>query len=204
MARPSVEAERREQILRAACEVISDRGVNAMRVTDVAKLARISTGSVHYYFETKRDLTQAALEWNFTRSLARREAILTRDANARDRLQAFVDSYLPRDDETTAAWHVWAETWVAALHDPDLRNLNERVYGQWRSMIVEIVRDGQAGGVIIDGDPILLANMVVSMIDGLSIQSLAGSRHMTWARMHDVCAHLIDTISVPSAQEAVS
>ena len=66
MARPSVEAERREQILRAACEVIGHKGVNAMRVTDVAKLARISTGSVHYYFETKRDLTQAALEWNFT------------------------------------------------------------------------------------------------------------------------------------------
>lgn len=204
MARPSVEAERREQILRAVCEVISDKGINAMRVTDVAKLAKISTGSVHYYFETKRDLTHAAFEWNFTRSLARRESILTRHTNARDRLQAFVDSYLPRDDETTAAWHVWAETWVAALHDPDLRDLNERVYGQWRSMITEIVGDGQAEGVFIDGDPTLLANIVVSMIDGLSIQSLVGSRHMTWARMHEVCGHLIDAISVRSVQEAVS
>ncbi len=204
MARPSVEAERREQILRAACEVISDKGINAMRVTDVAKRAKISTGSVHYYFETKRDLTHAAFEWNFTRSLARRKSILTRYTNAHDRLQAFVDSYLPRDDETTAAWHVWAETWVAALHDPDLRDLNERVYGQWRSMITEIVRDGQAEGVIIDGDPILLANTVVSMIDGLSIQSLVGSRHMTWARMRAVCGQLIDAISVPSVQDAVS
>lgn len=201
MARPSVEAERREQILRAACEVIGNKGINSMRVTDVARLARISTGSVHYYFETKRDLTHAALEWNFTVSLTRRESILTRYTNARDRLEAFIDSYLPRDDETTAAWHVWAETWVAALHDPDLRDLNERVYGQWRSMITEIVRDGQAGGVIIAGDPILLANLVVSMIDGLSIQSLVGSRHMTWVQMHAVCAHLVDTISVPSAQE---
>ena len=204
MARPSVEAERREQILRATCAVISDKGINAMRVTDVAKVAKLSTGSVHYYFETKRDLTHAALEWDFTRSLARRESILTRYTNARDRLQAFVDSYLPRDDETTAAWHVWAETWVAALHDPDLRELNERVYGQWRSMITEIVRDGQAEGVFIDGDPILLANTVVSMIDGLSIQSLVGSRHMTWARMHAVCGHLIEAISVPSEQKRVS
>ena len=204
MARPSVEAERREQILRATCEVISNKGINAMRVTDVAKLAKLSTGSVHYYFETKRDLTHAALEWDFTRSLARRESILTRYTNARDRLQAFVDSYLPRDEETTAAWHVWAETWVAALHDPDLRELNERVYGKWRSMITEIVRDGQAEGVFIDGDPILLANTVVSMIDGLSIQSLVGSGHMTWARMHAVCGHLIEAISVPSEQKRVS
>lgn len=204
MARPSVEAERKEQILRAACEVISDKGINAMRVTDVAKRAKISTGSVHYYFETKRDLTHAAFEWNFARSLARRESILTRHTNPRERLRAFVNSYLPRDEETTAAWHVWAETWVEALHDPELRKLNERVYGEWRSMITEIIRDGQAQGVIIDADPVLLANSVVSMIDGLSMQSLVGSRHMTAARMRAVCDNLIDAISVRAEQQAVS
>lgn len=204
MARPSVEAERKEQILRATCEVISDKGINALRVTDVAKRAKISTGSVHYYFETKRDLTHAAFEWNFARSLARRESILTRHENPRDRLRAFVNSYLPRDDETTAAWRVWAETWVEALHDPALRKLNDRVYGEWRSMITEIIRDGQAQGVIIDGDPVLLANTVVSMIDGLSIQSLVGSRHMTATRMRTVCDNLVDAISISSEQQAVS
>ncbi|MGN6754331.1 MAG: TetR/AcrR family transcriptional regulator [Intrasporangium sp.] len=204
MARPSVEAERREQILRATCEVISDKGINALRVTDVAKRAQISTGSVHYYFETKRDLTHAAFEWNFAKSLARRESILTRPANPRERLRAFVNSYLPRDDETSAAWRVWAETWVEALHDPDLRKLNDQVYGQWRSMIAQIIRDGQAEGVIVDGDPVLLANIVVSTIDGLSIQALVGSRHMTGARMRAVCERLIDSISVPSERQAVS
>src|SRR5690606_40934082 len=83
MARPSVEAERREQILRAACEVVSDKGYKALRVTDVAKRAKISTGSVHYYFETKRDLVHAAFEWNFARSLERRKSILDRHSNAR-------------------------------------------------------------------------------------------------------------------------
>src|SRR5690606_37502973 len=177
MARPSVEAERREQILRAACEVVSDKGYKALRVTDVAKRAKISTGSVHYYFETKRDLVHAAFERNFARSLERRKSILDRHSNARDRLRAFVDSYLPHDDETAAAWRVWAETWVEALHDADLRELNERIYGEWRSVIVEIVRLGQAEGLIREGDPVVLANALVGMIDGLAIQALAGSEH---------------------------
>lgn len=204
MTRPSVETQRREQILVAACEVIGRKGIKGLRISDVAKRAEISTGSVHYYFETKRDLAHAAFEWNFTQSLARRESILTQYTNARDRLQAFVDSYLPYDDETTAAWHVWAETWVEALHDSDLRKLNERVYGQWRSMLTEIIRDGQEDGVIIDGDPVLLANTVASMIDGLSIQSLTGRRHMTWDRMHEVCENLIGAILAPSVPEGVS
>jgi AcrR family transcriptional regulator len=195
MARPSVEAERREQILRAACEVVSEKGYKALRVTDVAKVAKISTGSVHYYFETKRDLMHAAFEWNFTQSLERRKSILDRHTNARDRLRAYVDSYLPRDATTTAAWHVWAETWVAGLHDADLRALNERIYGEWRTMIAEIIRAGQAEGSIVPGDPTLLANALVSMIDGLAIQALLGSKHMTIRRMRAVCEHLVDSMS---------
>lgn len=202
MPRPSVEAERREQILRAACEVVSEKGYKALRVTDVAGRAGISTGSVHYYFETKRELMHAAFEWNFSRSLERRRSILSRHANARDRLRAFVDSYLPRDDETAAAWHVWAETWVEALHDPELRGLNERIYGEWRTLIAEIIRVGQAEGLLVPGDPVLLANALVSMIDGLAIQALVGSSHMTIRRMRAVCEHLLETMSVETADVA--
>ncbi|SEG90133.1 DNA-binding transcriptional regulator, AcrR family [Thermomonospora echinospora] len=203
MPRPSVEAERREQILRAACEVISEKGYKALRVTDVARHAKLSTGSVHYYFETKRDLVHAAFEWNFSRSLERRKSILDRHPNARDRLHAFVDSYLPRDDETAAAWRVWAETWVEALHDPDLRKLNERIYGEWRGIIAEIIRLGQAEGLITPGDPVLLANVLVSMIDGLAIQALVGSKHMTIGRMRSVCDHLLETMSAEPVQAAI-
>ncbi|MEU8797509.1 TetR/AcrR family transcriptional regulator [Spirillospora sp. NPDC048819] len=203
MPRPSVEAERREQILRAACAVVSEKGYKALRVTDVARHAKISTGSVHYYFETKRDLVHAAFEWNFSRSLERRKSILARHDNARDRLHAFVDSYLPHDEETAAAWRVWAETWVEALHVPDLRELNERIYGEWRGVIAEIIRAGQAEGLIISGDPIVLANTLVSMIDGLAIQALVGSRHMTIRRMRSVCDHLLEMMSAEPAQAAI-
>ncbi|GAA1834323.1 TetR/AcrR family transcriptional regulator [Actinomadura chokoriensis] len=203
MPRPSVVAERRDQILRAACEVVSERGYKALRVTDVARRAKISTGSVHYYFETKRDLVHAAFEYNFTRSLERRKQILDRHQNARDRLRAFVDSYLPHDEETAAAWRIWAETWVEALHDPDLRELNERIYGEWRSVIAEIIRAGQAEGLIVQGDRMLLANALVSMIDGLAIQALVGSRHMTIERMQSVCDHLLTTMSTEPAQAAI-
>ncbi|HEY8482502.1 MAG TPA: TetR/AcrR family transcriptional regulator [Spirillospora sp.] len=202
MPRPSVGAERREQILRAACQVVSEKGYKALRVTDVARHAKISTGSVHYYFETKRDLVHAAFEWNFARSLERRKSILDRHTNARDRLRAFVDSYLPNDEETAAAWRVWAETWVEAIHNPDLRELNERIYGEWRGVITEIIRAGQNEGLIVQGDPVLLANALVSTIDGLAIQALAGSSHMTISRMRSVCDHLLDMMSTEPVRAA--
>jgi AcrR family transcriptional regulator len=186
-----VEAERKEQILAAACEVVSEIGFKSLRIADVAKRAGTSTGTVHYYFDTKRDLMHAAFEWNFTQSLARRREILQSDASPSQRLREFVDSYLPQGDRTISAWHVWAELWVEALHDPDLQELNERVYGEWRRAVAAIIRDGQVAGEFREGDAVIFANGLIGMIDGLGLQVLLGSRSMTAERMRAVCEQVL-------------
>lgn len=191
MARASVEAERKEQILAAACEVVAEIGFKSLRIADVAKRAGTSTGTVHYYFATKRDLMHAAFDWNFVRSIDRRRDVLDAQAPAGRRLRDFVDSYLPQGEDTTAAWRVWAELWVEALHDADLQELNDRVYGEWRRTVAAIIRDGQDAGEFRDGDPVLLANGLIGMIDGLSLQVLLGSRSMTVDRMRSVCDQLL-------------
>jgi AcrR family transcriptional regulator len=194
MARPSVEAERREQIVSAACQVVSEIGFKSLRVADVAKRAGTSTGTVHYYFDTKTDLMHAAFEWNFSRSLDRRRPLLDEHPDPRERLRAFIESYLPGDEETVRAWHVWAELWVEALHDTDLQELNERVYGEWRRIVAGIIRDGQDTGLFRDEDPVLAANALIGMIDGLALQVLLGSRSMTLDRMRAVCDQTVNSL----------
>lgn len=191
MPRVSVEAERKEQILSAACEVIAEIGFKSLRIADVARQARTSTGTVHYYFDTKRDLMHAAFEWNFSRSVDRRRELLDAAEPPAVRLRRFIDSYLPSDDETVTAWNVWAELWIEALHDADLQELNERVYGEWRRMVAAIVRDGQDAGEFRDGDPVVFANALIGMVDGLSLQVLMGSRAMTVERMRTVCDQVL-------------
>lgn len=195
MARVKAEEERKEQILAAACRVISDMGFKSLRIADVAKRAGTSTGTVHYYFDTKRDLMHAAFEWNFTRSLERRRGMLDAEASPTDRLRAFVASYLPEEGTTITAWHVWAELWVEALHDTELQELNERVYGAWRRTVAGIIKDGQVVGEFRSGDAVVIANGLIGMIDGLSLQVLMGSRNMTVERMRTVCDEMLNWLS---------
>ena len=54
--RPSVEPERREQLIEAAARVIARSGYDAATVRDVAREAGVSTGVIAYYFEGKDDL----------------------------------------------------------------------------------------------------------------------------------------------------
>jgi AcrR family transcriptional regulator len=199
MPRPSVEAERREQILSASCEVVSEIGYKSLRIADVAQRAGTSTGTVHYYFDTKTDLMRAAFEWNFTRSLERRRHLLQEHPDPLRRLRAFVDSYLPGDEETVRAWRVWAELWVEALHDDGLRELNEQVYGEWRRIVAGIIRDGQDAGLFRADDPVVAANGLIGMIDGLALQVILGSHSMTLERMRAVCEQALRNLAVPSS-----
>lgn len=204
MGRPGAEAQRRRQILAATCQVIAEQGFRSLRVSDVAARIGTATGTVHYYFPTKRDLLHAAFEFNFRNSLERRKAILQSDDDPLTRLRALVDSYLPIDAETIQAWRVWAELWIEAIHEPDLQELNETVYGEWRALVAGIIRDGQAAGVVRDGDAVVLANLVIGLIDGLAIQVILGSRSMSVDRMRRVCHFFVDQLTRVPAQVATS
>lgn len=196
MARRNVEAERRLQILESTCEVIANQGMSTLRVADVAKQAGVSPGIIHYYFDNKQGLIRAAFEQNFQHSLERRAAILHSDNAPIEKLRDFVNAYLPSDSVTTNAWRVWAELWVASLHDRELSDLNDRAYGEWRRILAGLVRDCQVAGQIAESDAVHIANLLVGLLDGLALQVLVGSHAMTLERMRDTCERFIDQLSV--------
>src|SRR3954453_2142468 len=84
--------QRLEQILEAACRAILDRGFPATRIADIAAAARVSTGTVHYYFATKDEVLVAALKWASGRLFARIEQP---DGTARERLARLLAVSVP-------------------------------------------------------------------------------------------------------------
>lgn len=196
MPRPSVEAERKAQILSATCAAIAETGINDLRLTDVATRAGISSGTVHYYFDSKQALLHAAFEQNFRRSLERRAAVVAGGGSPLELLTRLVESYAPVDAESMAAWRVWAELWVHGLREPELQELNDNIHGEWRRTVVGLVRDAQRQGLIGDRDPVVVADTVVALVDGLAIQVLLRSRTMTVDRMRATCRAYLDGLRV--------
>lgn len=203
MPRPNVEAERREQILRATCAVVSEVGMHEMRLADVARRAGVSSGIIHYYFESKRAVLAAAFEFNFSQSLARRRVLMQSTREPLTLLARLVESYLPRGEQTLTAWRVWAELWTEAMRDPEFQAVNERLYSEWRQIVVEIITRAQQDGSAREGDPVELANMLVAMIDGLALQVLAHSPRMTVPKMRATLRVFIGTqLASPAASRA--
>src|SRR5450432_409 len=91
--------QRREQMLRAALEVISGRGYPDTRIADVAERIGISPALVIYYFKTKDQLLTEAMRYSEDQWYAnsqRRLAALTTCAAQLEELVAM--SCLPEAD----------------------------------------------------------------------------------------------------------
>nr|WP_238404010.1 TetR/AcrR family transcriptional regulator [Gordonia desulfuricans] len=180
----------------AACEVIADIGMQSLRMTDVAKRAGVSSGTIHYYFESKRDVINAAFELNYERSLqSRRELLEDHHTDALTTLRDLAISYLPVTDESIRAWRVWAELWAQGMRDETLQEINSRLYGQWRDLVRMLVEGGQRRGQIVDGDAVELADNLVAMIDGMSVQNLMRLPEMTLERMLDRVNAYVDALA---------
>jgi AcrR family transcriptional regulator len=190
--RPNVEEERRRQILEAACEAIAERGFAAVRISDVAAKAKTSTGTVHYYFDNRRDVLRQALRFAFEQSLKRQLSELARLRSPRRRLERLIEMNLPNADEVTQEWIVWMEFWLEAVHHPEMRPMNEELYGRWRKVVADVVAGGQASGDFRrDADADSLANRFVALMDGLAIQVLLHSPEMTVAKMRRVLGDFV-------------
>lgn len=199
MPRPNVEAERRAQILAAACQVIAEVGLPNMRLADVARLAGVSSGTIHYYFDTKSDVVTSAFEYNFSASIDSREPILQSGKPPLAVLHDLVESYLPAHERSLQAWRVWAELWAEGMREPELQEINDRLYGQWRSIVADVIGAAQRQGTARSGDPTRLADMLVGMLDGLAVQVLLHSPAMQLSTMRATChAFIDDVIAEPS------
>jgi AcrR family transcriptional regulator len=190
--RPNVEEERRRQILEAACEAIAERGFAAVRISDVAAKANTSTGTVHYYFDNRQDVLRQALHFAFDQSISRQLEELGKIRSPRRRLVRLIEMNLPGAVEATQEWIVWMEFWLEAVHHPEMRPVNEELYGRWRKVVADIIVAGQASGDFRqDAHADSLANRFVALMDGLAIQVLLHSPQMTAAKMRRVLGEFV-------------
>jgi AcrR family transcriptional regulator len=191
MSKPSVEIERRKLIISATRQVMVTRGLNQLRIADVAKAAKLSSGIIHYYFDSKEELIRDTFEQSFEESLRSREKIVTSGLPPGQRLIALIDSYIPRDEVTIEAWHVWLQLWAGALREEELRRINETAYENWRNLISSVILECHAVGALTSSDPESAANALVALIDGLAVQVLLKSPTIDAKTMSEVCTEFL-------------
>ena len=186
--RPAIDHIRKPQILRAAAEVITERGLGATRIADIAERAGTSAPAVLYWFESRERLLTEALIADENLFAEQLDALLEPLGSARERLLTLLEKTVSDGDLS-----LWIELWARSLHDADSSDERRRLDLAWRERIAAIVREGQEGGEFepaLDADAFAIE--FAALIDGLGVQVTLGDRDVTVERMLDMLVQFAD------------
>ncbi|WP_432137828.1 MULTISPECIES: TetR/AcrR family transcriptional regulator [unclassified Streptomyces] len=169
-------APAREQILAAAMAMIAERGLEKLTMAALGREVGMSSGHLLYYFRSKDELLLQTLEWSEGRLGAERGRLLTRDLSARERLDAYVDLYVP-DGHRDPHWTLWLEVWNRSLNaDGDARDRQAAIEGAWHRDLAALLAEGVSRGEFRPVDADRFAARLRALLDGFSIHVAIGLR----------------------------
>jgi AcrR family transcriptional regulator len=169
-------AERtRVRILAAAAELISEEGIDEVRIARVANRAGVSTSLVHHYFSTREEPLADALMLAFDQAAEERfgaeEPAIAKRSHT-DALAVAVEQCLPGEGPDQREWVLWVELWLRAARDPELRPVAALLYERYRVWMQELIEAGVEAGEFSTDDPARVADLALGLFDGLGLRAL--------------------------------
>ena len=158
---------RRIEMLRAAAELICERGFGDTRIADVAKRAGVSSALVIYYFGTRDRLLVDALRYSEESGYEALEQKLAEVPSLRERLSLLIKwTCVPEaDDEIPGAWGLWFDLWAQAFRHDEVKAGRVELDARWRS------HDRRCGEVRRPRTPTSISGMFAlefsALLDGL-------------------------------------
>ncbi len=191
--RPKVDHLRKPQIVAAASEVLYERGLFDTRIADIAERAGTSSPTILYYFESKDRLLAEAVDHTDREFYERLSEGQAQHETAADKLVHLIEE-TSLGPSGVSDWTLWMEIWVRARRDETVRRNYIRLDRRERSLIADIVREGQANKDFdADADPEDFALALSGLMDGLGVQMTLGQPDVTAERMVKRCLALAST-----------
>ncbi len=182
----------RERVLQASLDLITEAGIDGVRLAEIARRADMSSGQVMYYFTSMEHILLETLAWREHSETSRRRARLPAIPAGWPQLAEFVTLYLP-SSLTDPAWILWIEAWARAPHSIEVSGFLDELMCSWRDDLAGIVADGVRAGHFqapVPGSDFPLRFCAV--LDGLSVLFLR--------QMPDLSAERLAELALDSAR----
>lgn len=174
ITKPRAPDERRQRIAEAAARSISHRGIDGLRVEQIAAEVGVSVSLLYYHYGDRNGLIKAAFEFASEQAPSTALRVAADERCGYDTLVDALLSELDDDPTVREAAIVWGEVNARAAVDPDLRPNVNSITREWALTVARVIERGIADGSIREvEDTMMLAQRLVILVDGLCARWLS-------------------------------
>jgi len=135
--------QRRKELLGVVYELISEHGIDAVTMRQIADAAGISTGTINYHFKNRHNLVILALEAAYELP----EDWRSYEGSPLAQLRRLASGYIFRSPRERF-WHFWINYTANSSRDEEMRRHQNDRYEKQRKFWAELLKAGIAAGEV--------------------------------------------------------
>lgn len=189
MRKKDMEECTQERILDAAFDVLEEKTLSGVRMALVAEKAGLFQSNIHYYYKSKYELLLAVQKKVLQHCIDLRKTLSGEDTTLDGQLETFwaqKKNFIlkePRYD------YAEIEFWAHARVDEVIRKEICRAFANWRTEIERML--GEFASNMPENKRKLLAAVMVSMMEGATLQYLADPDAFSLDDYFDYCTEIV-------------
>ena len=158
----------RRRILEQSAAVFNKHGYSGTSMSALMAATGLEKGGLYRHFESKEELAAAAFDYAWETVTEPRRRGLEDCATSLEKLLLLVRNFVEPPSRALPGGCPLLNTAIENDDgNPVLREKARAALNEWRSVIAEIVRDGQRGRELRkDVDPVAVATIVISSLEG--------------------------------------
>ena len=164
--RQDVTEERTNQILLAAEEVFTAKGLDKSRMEDIAEKTGLSKGTLYLYFKSKEDLIIAIFDRIFGGLLQQYKVQTVAQVNAVEEIRSFTEAAIKDYLRVLFMFPVAYEFLALAFRNALVQKALKRYFNNYMDGLVPIIQKGVDTGEFRKVDPGEVALAAGSIIEG--------------------------------------
>jgi AcrR family transcriptional regulator len=157
--------ERQEALVRAAYDLLAERGFEGLRTRDVAAKVGVNIATLHYYFPTKEKLIRGVVGY----AMGQFRSTLTPAGSPGEQLRAHFAGLRRLAREEPALFTVMGELAMRGHRDRAIGTIVRDVDKTWQAMLAALLRHAMKEGAIGEANPDELAALIVATLKGTFI-----------------------------------
>jgi TetR/AcrR family transcriptional repressor of bet genes len=186
---------RQADLLTTVYKVVSEVGIDAASMRQIADRAEVSTGTISYHFENKEKLVMAALQ------AAYQMPVSDDDANSSPlaRLKAFAFRCILHEPNDRF-WRFWMNYTVYGFRNAELRRRQDHWFRKKNSFWAQLVHEAaRCGELSTELDPIDTAEQLSIFTHGLMIRQILQPEPKSQAHCRKLLAAYFERLEVRAA-----
>lgn len=163
------------EIMQAALQVFSQKGVASTKMIDIAKAASVGKGTIYEYFSSKEEIFATGFRYFFDGFEQEMEQALAQSQKPEEQLEILIRRSLSAffEDQLEFA-AIMLDFWAEGIRTKDNTINNainlKQLYQNYRKMIIQIINAGIKQGIFRKLDPVPYASFLIGALDGLMLQ----------------------------------